>query len=254
MDWLDKLYVCDYKLVPIKENSIDLTVMSPPYDNIRTYNGNSTFDISEIGKFLYAATKDGGVAAVVINDGTKDFAKSLTSFRLAVSWCDMGWKLFETIIYARDGRPGAWWKTRLRVDHEYIFVFFKGKRPKTFHKPLVPSKHAGKSFSGTNRRTDGGLNTIPTRIVNPFKDRGTVWRYATSNSERNPRKMEHPATFPDKLAEDLILCFSDEGDIVLDPMCGSGTTLVMAKKNNRRYVGSEINPQYAEIARDRLSA
>jgi len=202
---------CLEALKKISAESVDLTVFSPPYDGIRDYKKNWSFDFLALGCELFRVTKDGGAAIVVIGDGTKDFAKSLTSFRLAVGWADSGWRLFETVIYKRDGNPGAWWQRRFRVDHEYIFIFFKGKKPKSFHKEhlMIPSKHAGKTYSGTDRLTNGGFKLIEKKTVNPLKCRGTVWQYAASNTEGNRLKLKHPATYPDKLAEDLILCFSE---------------------------------------------
>lgn len=208
-----------------------------------------------LGKSLYRVTKEGGICAVVIGDGTKDFDKSLTTFKLAVDWCDnAGWRLFETCIYQRDGNPGAWWNSRFRVDHEYILLFFKGARPKSFNKQhlMVASKHAGKTYSGTDRLTNGDFKKIQPKQVNPMKCRGTIWRYKTSNTEGNKLKLQHPATYPDSLAEDIILCFSKEGDMVLDPMCGSGTSCVMALKNNRHTTGIDINQDYCTIAQKRL--
>lgn len=247
---------CVRVLSEMSDGSVDLSVFSPPYDGIREYKKNWSFDFAGLGKQLFRVTKDGGVVATIIGDGTKNFAKSLTSFRLAVNWVDeIGWKMFETVIYKRDGNPGAWWNKRFRVDHEYIFIFFKGERPKTFHKEhlMIPSKHAGKVYLGTDRLTNGGFRKIEPKSVNPMKCRGTVWNYATSNSERNKIKLQHPATFPDKLAEDLILCFSKEGDTILDPMCGSGTTCIMAKKNRRLYKGIEISKEYCDIANTLLN-
>lgn len=246
---------CLKELPQFPDSSIDLSVFSPPYDDIRDYKKNWRFDFVSLGRELYRVTEDGGVAVVVIGDATRNFAKTLTSFRLAVNWVDeIGWKLFETVIYKRDGNPGAWWNTRFRVDHEYVFMFFKGQKPKTFHKEhlMVPSKHAGKVYTGTDRLTNGGFKVIQPKAVNSMKCRGTVWQYATSNTEGNRLKLQHPATFPDKLAEDLILCFSEPGDIVLDPMCGSGTTCVMARKHYRNFIGIEISAEYCEIARKRL--
>ena len=240
----------------LPDASIDLSVFSPPYDGIRDYQKGWVFDFAALGKQLFRITKDGGVCAVVIGDGTKDFAKSLTTFKLAVEWCEnAGWRLFETCIYQRDGNPGAWWSKRFRVDHEYILLFFKGRKPKTFNKnPLmVPSKHAGKMYAGTDRLTNGGLKPIAPKTVNPMKCRGTVWRYRTSNSEGNRTKLQHPATYPDRLAEDLILCFSNPGDTVLDPMCGSGTTCVMAARNGREAIGVEVNEAYCAIAETLLA-
>ncbi len=239
----------------IEEESIDLSVFSPPYDNIRDYKKGWVFDYSALGKNLYKITKDGGVCAVVIGDGTKNFAKSLTTFKLAVNWCEnANWRLFETCIYQRDGNPGAWWKSRFRVDHEYVLLFFKGGRPKTFNKEplMIPAKHAGKMYSGTDRLTNGNFKKIKPKTVNSMKCRGTVWKYGTSNTEGNRIKLEHPATYPDKLAQDLILCFSKPGDVVLDPMCGSGTTCVMAIKNNRKTIGIDINSDYCDITKNRI--
>lgn len=235
--------------------SIDMVLFSPPYDDVRDYHGEWTFDFESLGRELFRVIKDGGVCAVVIGDGTRDFAKSLTSFRLAVTWCDVvGWRLFETVIYQRHGNPGAWWSKRFRVDHEYVLIFFKGKKPNYFSKEhlLVPSKHAGKIYSGTDRLTSGGFKTITPKPVNDLKCRGTIWSYSTSNSEGNKLKLKHPATFPDKLAEDLIKTFTKEGDLVLDPMCGSGTTCVVANQNGRDFIGIDISPEYVEIARTRL--
>lgn len=242
-------------LSELEDESIHLTVFSPPYDDIRDYNKKWNLDYEALGSELNRVTVDGGVCAVVIGDGTKNFAKSLTTFRWAINWCDnCDWKLFECCIYKRHGNPGAWWTKRFRVDHEYILIFFKGKKPRFFNKePLkVDSIHAGKRFSGTDRLTNGGFKRIEPKPVNKRKCRGTIWNYSTSNTEGNKIKLKHPATYPDQLASDLIKCFSDKGDIVLDPMSGSGTTCVMANKLNRRYLGIEINPEYRDIAVNRL--
>lgn len=237
------------------ENCLSLTFFSPPYDHIRSYGGEWGFEYKVLGDLLFKATVDGGFCCVVLSDGTKEFSKSLTTFRWTVDWVDrIGWKLFECCIYRRHGNPGAWWSKRFRVDHEYILIFFKGKRPRCFNKvPLmVSSKHAGKVYSGTDRLTNGGFKKIAPKAVNPFKCRGTIWEYSTSNSEGNKLKLEHPATFPDKLALDVIKCFSEPGDLVCDPMCGSGTTLIMAAKLGRRYLGVDINQEYVDIAKQRL--
>lgn len=248
---------CLSEIPLMSDGYVDLTVFSPPYDGIRDYKNNWEFDYRTLGKELFRATKDGGVCAIIIGDGTKDFAKSLTTFRLAVNWVDeIGWRLFETCIYKRDGNPGAWWTQRFRVDHEYILIFFKGKRPATFDKQhlMIPSKHAGKIYSGTDRLTNGEFKRIEPKAVNPLKCRGTVWQYATSNTEGNKLKLQHPATFPDKLAEDLILCFSKPDEVVLDPMCGSGTTCVMALRNQRKYIGIDVSDEYCQIAQERIEA
>ena len=246
---------CLALLPQLPKESVDFTLFSPPYDGIRDYNNKWSWNYKDLGKELSRVTKDGGMVAVVIGDGTKDFAKSLTSFRLAVNWVDeAGFRLFECCIYRRHGNPGAWWNKRFRVDHEYILLFLKGARPKTFHKEhlLIASKHGGKTYSGTDRLTSGGFKVIEPKKVNDKKCRGTVWNYATSNTEGNNLKLKHPATFPDALASDLVCCFSNEGDTVCDPMCGSGTTAVMAKFHARNFIAMEIDENYCELARERL--
>lgn len=236
------------------DSSIDLTIFSPPYDGIRDYEGEWDLDLNQLGKVLFNKTKDGGIGCMVIGDSSKDFAKTLTSFKTCIQWSDSGWKLFECCIYARKGTEGAWWSKRFRVDHEYIFIFLKGKRPRFFNKePLkIACKYAGDKTHGSKRLTDGSMVPMKRRNINPTKCRGTIWPYNASCCENNPLKLTHPATYPDKLAEDLILCFSQENDLVIDPTCGSGTTLIMANKNKRNYWGCDISEKYVNITQERL--
>lgn len=240
----------------IPDNTIDLTITSPPYDAIRDYGRDWDLDLGAVGDELHRVTKDGGWAAVVIQDGTKNFRKSMTTMRTAIDWVDRnGWNLFETIIYQRNGKPGGWWNTRFRVDHEYILIFFKGKRPGYFNKePLkIPALHAGKKWGGTQRKTDGSLVPINPTVQKDTKCRGTIWPYSTSNSEGDKLKLEHPATFPDKLARDLILCFSPPGGVVLDPMCGAATVGVECiRQGERDFIGIDINPIYCALAERRI--
>lgn len=238
----------------IPSHSIDLTLFSPPYDNIRDYKDKPSFDRTYLGKLLYNITKDGGICVVNIQDGTQDFAKSLTSFRWAVEWVDLGWKLFECCIYSKHGRPGAWWNKRFRVDHEYLMIFFKGDRPRYFDKThlMIPAKCAGEKWHGTQRLTDGSLIKIKPKIQKDVKCRGTIWHYGASTTELNKIKLKHPATMPDKLAEDIIQCFSKEGDVVFDPFAGSGTTLFAANKLKRNFLGCEIAQEYCDIFNERM--
>lgn len=241
-------------LKTLPDNSIDLVVTSPPYDGLRTYNGFS-LDLHNVGVELYRVMKEGGIVAMVIQDSTKDFGKSLTSFRTIVDWCDnIGFKLFETCIYRKNGTEGAWWKNRFRVDHEYMPIFLKGKKPQYFNKePLkIPSKHGGKVMTGSgNRKTDGTTTDTVRRAINPTKCRGTVWNYLMAG-DKNPLKRKHPAVFPDKIPFDFIQCFCPKDGIVLDPFVGSGSTAVMAKVLDRKYIGIDISSEYCDLARERI--
>lgn len=242
------------KTQALPEGSIAMACFSPPYDQLRDYENKPGFDSMALGHALHRALQDGGICAVVMQDESRNFAKSGSTFSLATDWCrHTGLRLFECCIYHRHGNPGAWWNSRFRVDHEYILLFLKGEKPKWFSKRHMMQKslRAGETYRGTDRHTDGSTKPI-TGTVQAEKCPGTVWRYSASNTENNPLKRQHPATFPDALARDLILAFSQEGDTILDPMCGSGTTCVAAAQENRRPLGFDINPRYAKIARERL--
>jgi DNA modification methylase len=242
----------------VADESVDSIFFSPPYDAMRNYGNDGSpppFDLTELGRECFRVLKDGGMAGMVINDGTKDYAKSLTTFRTAIDWCDnAGFRLFETVVYHRKGAPGGWWTRRFRVDHEYILIFLKGRKPAYFDKEAlkVPSKHSGITRKGTKRMTDG--TTTPYEMaIKDTKCRGTVWTYSAIRDNNGLRK-EHPASMPIGLAVDFIHAFTPPDGIVLDPMSGSGTTLVAAATLARDFIGIELNPQYVDLIGRRLAA
>ena len=192
---------------------------------------------------------------MVIQDSTKDFAKSLTSFRTIVDWCDnIGFRLFECNIYNRQGTEGAWWKKRFRVDHEYMPIFLKGKRPQYFDKEniKIPSKHGGKVMTGANIRTKNGKTGSRKVKINPTKCPGTVMSFGNTCGGESKLKSKHPAVFPNMLAYDMIECFCPKDGIVIDPFNGSGTTTLAAKCLGRKYIGIDVSEEYNQIARERL--
>ncbi len=235
-------------------NSVDIVVTSPPYDSVRDYKGFS-LDLHTAGKEICRILKDGGVAAMVIQDQTKNFGKSLTSFKTIIDWCDsFGFKLFETVIYRKYGAEGAWWNKRFRVDHEYVPIFLKGERPQYFNKEhlKIPSKHGGKTMTGGGTRLTNGIRIATRSIkINPTKCRGTIWEYLTAG-DGSRLKHQHPATFPNQLPYDFIQCFCPPKGVVLDPFVGSGTTIVAAKNLDRDYIGIDIAKEYCEITEKRL--
>lgn len=234
----------------------DLTVFSPPYDGLRDYNGYS-LNLHTLGQALYRATKPGGIVAMVIQDQTQNGKKTLTSFRTILDWCDnIGFSLFECNIYQKQGKDGAWWARRFRVDHEYMPIFLKGARPRHFDKSAVkiPSKHGGKTMNGgANRNKDGVTVSSRKMVINKTKCPGTIWNFA-NGGDKVAMKRQHPAAYPDKIPHDFIQVFTRPGDWVLDPMVGSGSTAVAAHLLGRKYTGIDISEDYCALARARIAA
>lgn len=249
--------ICEDNITYLKtlhDECIDFVVTSPPYDELRDYNGYK-LDLHGLGIELLRVLKDGGICVMVIQDSTKDFAKSLTSFRTIVDWCDnIGFRLFECNIYNRQGTEGAWWKKRFRVDHEYMPIFLKGRRPQYFDKEniKIPSKHGGKVMTGANIRTKNGKTGSRKVKINPTKCPGTVMSFGNTCGGESKLKSKHPAVFPNMLAYDMIECFCPKDGIVIDPFNGSGTTTLAAKCLGRKYIGIDVSEEYNQIARERL--
>lgn len=226
---------------------IDLTVTSPPYDNLRTYNGYS-FDFESIAKELYRVTKEGGVVVWIVGDATINGSETGTSFRQALYFKEIGFNLHDTMIWNKGGFTaiGAL-KTRYAQVFEYMFVFVKGKL-KTFNplKDRLNKKQTG-TFLKNKRLADGTMGEVGKYGKrNKYGQRFNIWELA--NTDRS----KHPAIFPEKLVKDHITSWSNENDLVYDPFMGSGTTAKMSISNNRNWIGSEISSEYCDIIRERI--
>ena len=234
--------------------SIDLTVTSPPYDNLRSYNGYS-FDFEGIAKELYRVTKDGGVVIWVVGDATINGSETGTSFKQALYFKEIGFNLHDTMIYQKNNfaNPSS---NRYHQIFEFMFVLSKGK-PKSFN-PIKDRKNvcAGESNWGANkaRQKDGSFKERPKKIVSEYGMRYNIWEFMTSKgfATKDNFAYFHPAIFPEKIAYDHIVSWSNEGDTVLDCFLGSGTTGKVAKQLNRQFIGIEISPEYLEIAKKRI--
>ena len=239
---------------------IDLVVTSPPYDDLRDYENKSAwnFDVfKEIAQELYRVVKLGGIVVWVIGDKTDKGCKSLTSFKQALYFQEVGFSMFDVIIYEKAG-SGPPHPNRYFNSFEYMFILSKGK-PKTIN--LLrdkPNKWAGHSTYGevTRREKDGSLTNKGKKTVNEFGIRTNIWRYANGNgfSTKDKFAYKHPAIFPEKLVEDHIYSWSNQGDIVLDPFGGSGTTAKMAQIMGRDWVLIEVVQDYCELAKKRLES
>lgn len=234
----------------ILDESIDLTVTSPPYDDLRTYNGFD-WDIDAVIEQLWRVTKTGGVVVWVVGDKTHNGSETGTSFRTALKFMDAGWRLHDTMIYTKSKIVPMDFKChRYYQGFEYMFVFSKGK-PKVCNYIRVPSKHSGKKTISINRKEDGSLrcdrvNKQKGRMVGETKIKSNIWEYASQSIKG------HPAPFPEQLAEDHILSWSNEGDTVLDIFGGSGTTAKMSLLNKRNAVYIDISEEYTELAKERV--
>jgi len=237
----------------LDDNSIDLTVTSPPYDDLRNYNGYS-FDFENVAKQLYRITKQGGVVVWVVGDATIKGSETGTSFKQALYFKDLGFNLHDTMIYEKTGVLPT--KNRYIQSFEYMFVFSKGK-PKTIN--LIKDRKnncAGQSTFGNTsfRNKDGSLNVGSKKIVAEFGYRMNIWRITNGYGfgQKDKIAYSHPATFPESLAQDHILSWSNGNDIILDPFMGSGTVAKMAKINNRNFIGFEISREYCDIIDQRM--
>jgi len=250
---INKIYNenCLDTMAKMEDNFIDLTVTSPPYDNLRTYNGFE-FAWEAVLKELYRTTKKGGIVVWVVGDATVKGSETGTSFRQALYAMECGFNLHDTMIYNRLAMPNA--SKRYGQDFEYMFVLSKGK-VKTFNPIQEPCKFAGCGTSPTSRGAKGNLVGRGRRIIKDTKKKSNIWRFTAGVGKSTKDKFahSHPAIFPEQLAERHILSWSNINDIVYDPFMGSGTTAKMAKLNNRNYVGSEISKEYCKIIVQRLN-
>ena len=257
---INKIYNenCIDTMAKMPDCFVDLTVTSPPYDNLRTYNGYS-FDFEAVAKELYRVTKQGGVVVWVVGDATIKGSESGTSFRQALYFKDIGFNLHDTMIYKKTGCPFPE-TNRYYPNFEYMFILSKGK-PKSIN--LITDRvniYSGAKKNRPNgtgdRQKDGSIKKMSCDrlgIDRRIKDVGVrfnIWEIPHIDKARGL----HPATFPEKLANDHILSWSNEGDLVYDPFMGSGTTAKMAILNKRNWIGSEISQEYCEIVEKRISS
>ena len=234
------------------DNCVDLILTSPPYGTLRIYRGYH-FYFEDIANSLFRILKDGGVLVWVVGDQVENGNESGVSFKQVLYFKDIGFNLYDTMIYQKDGCPYPN-QRRYNQEFEYMFICSKG-RPRVFNPLMEKTKWYGTNKGSTYRQKEGDTLRKDVKI-NEYKIIGNIWKIPVGymKGSKEPITFEHPATFPEKLAFDHIRSWSNEDDIVLDPMNGSGTTTKMAAKLKRRYIGIDISEKYCEIARQRLEA
>ena len=248
---------CIEKMTEIPDGSVDITVTSPPYDNLRTYEGTLEWneDIwKQVLEQLYRVTKQGGVVVWVVGDATINGSETGTSFKQALYAKEIGFNLHDTMIFRKKNPIPQIYRKRYNNEFEYMFVFSKGV-VKTHNPIMVDCLHAGlqlngstyKNFSKTVQNREKMANTVKNQKV-----RGNIWEYVVGKNAEDQEAKGHPAPFPCQLATDHILSWSNEGDTVLDPFMGSGTTGVACLNTNRSFIGIEKNLSYFNLATDRI--
>ncbi len=255
---------CIKGLSKLEDEIIDLCITSPPYDDLREYNQSSIWNFqifTEVAEQLWRVCKKGAVVVWIVGDSVVKGEETLSSFRQATYFTELGFKLHDTMIYEKNGAsfPARRNGNRYSQIFEYMFVFSKKTKPKTVN--LICDKAnrwAGYINFGkaTYRDKNGDLVERKQKTVPEFSPRNNIWKYNTGKNytTKDDYAFEHPAMFPEKLAEDHILTWSNEGDLVLDPFMGAGTTGKMAILNSREFIGFEIDSAYFEISQRRLKA
>ncbi len=252
---------CILTMSKMPDNYVDLVLTSPPYDNLRSYNGNNKFEFEKIAVELTRIIKNGGVIVWIVGDGVnKGGSETCTSFKQALFFKEYcGLRLHDTMIFEKNtttypAKPDG---IRYTASFDYMFVFSKGK-PKTVNL-IADKKNRWSGTTNFGQKTDRNENDelIPVRKFKPipeYSPRTNIWRYVTGNGYSTEDKIahQHPAIFPEQLAYDHILTWTDEGDVVYDPFAGSGTVLKAAMINNRKFMGSEIVKEYFELVNKRL--
>lgn len=240
---------CVERMRELSDASAQLVVTSPPYDELRDYNGYS-FPFEDIAQELFRVTAVGGVVVWVVGDRIRG-GRSLTSFRQALTFQELGFSAHDIMIYQKKNTPFMRSNAYTNA-YEFMFVLSKGK-PATFNPLKVPTARHGMELLTHNKLPDG-INKKKRGELKKEKTRTNIWSYAVGlgGTTRDKIAFQHPAVFPEKLAEDHILSWSKPGDLVLDPMCGSGTTGKMALLNDRQFIGIDISREYIDIARQRL--
>ena len=231
------------------DESVALTVTSPPYDDLRHYEGYS-FDFEKIAQLLFGVTKQGGIVVWVVGDRINR-GRTLTSFRQGVFFQEIGFQMHDVMIYQKKNTP--FMRSNAYTNcYEFMFILSKGK-PSTFNPLKTKTVRQGHELLVHNKGPDG-VNKKIMKELKKEKTRTNIWAYAVGYGGTTTDKVafEHPAIFPEKMAEDHILSWTNPGDLVFDPMCGSGTTGKMALKNRRRFIGVDISEEYIAIAKKRI--
>lgn len=252
---LDKIYNidCVKGMSEMPDGSVDMVLTSPPYDNLRRYDGSEwSFEkFCEVARQITRILKDGGVCVWVVGDATINHSETGTSFRQALYFKDScGLNLYDTMIFAK-ANPIPQNQRRYEQCFEYMFVISKGT-PKTFNGIKESCQQFGRPqewgrSNNVGEHTAKHLRTSDVRTTKATKLHGNIFTYGVGGNDTG-----HPAVFPYKLAAEQVATWTDANDVVCDPFCGSGTTSVACIGLGRRFIGFEICTEYYQQADKRI--
>ena len=244
---------CLEVLKPMKNNFVDLVITSPPYDNLRNYKGYN-FEFEKIADILFKKLKPGGVIVWIVGDETIKGSESGTSFKHALYFKSIGLNLHDTMIFKKVNPIPQIYRKRYNNEYEYMFVCSKGKI--STHNPImVDCLHAGLNLSSTKYKNYSKNDQKRSKFAKPVKKqkvKGNIWEYVVGKKKIDQGSKNHSAPFPFQLTYDHIISWTNKGDIVLDPMCGSGTACLAAQILGRKYIGIDISKDYCKISKRRI--
>lgn len=238
----------------LNKESVDLVVTSPPYDNLRNYNGYE-FRFRDIARELFRIMKKGGVVVWVVADATIQGSETGTSFKQALFFMECGFNLHDTMIFKKINPIPQIYRRRYNNEFEYMFVFSKGK-VKTHNPLMIDCLHAGLKLNGTTYKNYSKNKQVRGKRAKPVRNKkikGNIWEYVVGKNKEDQEAKGHSAPFPCQLVRDHIKSWTNKGDLVLDPMCGSGTTCKIARELGRQYIGIDISKEYCKLAEHRLN-
>ena len=273
--------MCENVLKKLPENSVDLIFTSPPYADQRFY-GTDEFSINpdEYVEWLlpkvtefFRVLKNGGNFILNINDKVADGEQHLYVYELVIAIKkEIGFKYVRDYIWHNPSTPpnifsrGKYGRTK--KSHEYCFWFAKGENW-TFNLDAIRKPYSKDMLKYLNGNGKGGRSENQRPSTHSFdcakqwknhggSDPGSVIILGNTSSNGRFNKMckengiNHPARFPEQLAEFFIKAGSNKNDVVLDPFMGSGTTIIAAERLSRKWIGIDANDVYCKLAKERL--
>ena len=283
---LNKIYLGDSQSIISEwpDEVIDCCVTSPPYWGLRDYGHNGQIGLEEnpekyvekivsLFREVRRVLKDDGTLFLSLGDsyagsgGTGNQSKPSSGLKpkdlVGIPWLvafalrSDGWYLRQDIIWSKPNPMPESVTDRCTKAHEYIFLLSKSQKYYFNHEAIKePIADSSKARLAQDIENQKGSDRVPgktngtMKAVGSIQDRNkrSVWTVTTK-----PFKGAHFATFPEDLIIPCILAGSRPGGVILDPFMGAGTTAIVAKKNGRKFVGCELNPEYIEIAERRIS-